>query len=89
MPSDKICLMSFLWGGIKGRVEHSYRVDWAVFPSSQQKQAGKLSKKTTKEEQAQVTMEMTSLRQSDDPKDMASATDSLPDVRILINTLKP
>ena len=34
-------------------------------------------------------MEMTSLRQSDDPKDMASATHSLPDVSISINTLKP
>ena len=41
-------------------------------------------KKTAKEEQAQVTMEMISLRQSGDPKDMASATHSLPDVRILI-----
>ena len=40
------------------------------------------------EEQAQVTMEMTSLRQSDVPKDMVSVTHSLPDVRILINTLK-
>ena len=89
MPSDKICLMSFLWGGIRGRVEHSYRVDWTVFPSSQQKQAGKLLKKTAKEEQAQVTMEMISLRQSGDQKDMASATHSLPDVSILINTLKP
>ena len=46
-------------------------------------------KKTAKEEQAQVTMEMISLRQSGDPKDMASATHSLPDVRILINALKP
>ena len=46
-------------------------------------------KKTAKEEQAQVSMEIISLRQSGDPKDMASATDSLPDVRILINTLKP
>ena len=34
------------------------------------------------EEQAQVTMEMTSLRQSDVPKDMVSVTHSLPDVRI-------
>ena len=41
-------------------------------------------KKTAKEEQAQVTMEMISLRQSDVPKDMASATHSLADVRILI-----
>ena len=41
-------------------------------------------KKTAKEEQAQVTMEMISLRQSGDPEDMASATHSLPDVRILI-----
>ena len=44
-------------------------------------------KKTAKEEQVQVTMEMTSLRQSGDPKDMASATHSLPDVSISINTL--
>ena len=41
-------------------------------------------KETAKEEQAQVTMEMISLRQSGDPKDMASATHSLPDVSILI-----
>ena len=49
-------------------------------------------KKTAKEEQAQVTMEMISLRQIVDPKDMASATHNLPDVRIQkkkINTLKP
>ncbi|XP_073256391.1 platelet-derived growth factor receptor alpha-like isoform X2 [Porites lutea] len=44
-----------------------------------QKQAAKLLKETAKEEQAQVTMEMISLRQSGDPKDMASATHSLPD----------
>ena len=43
-------------------------------------------KKTAKEEQAQVTMEMISLRQSGDPNDVASATNSLPDVRILIHT---
>ena len=34
-------------------------------------------------------MEMISLRQSGVPQDMASATHNLPDVRILINTLKP
>ena len=34
-------------------------------------------------------MEVISLRQSDVPKDIASATHSLPDVRVLINTLKP
>ena len=33
-------------------------------------------------------MEMTSLRQSDAPKDMVSVTHSLPDVRILLNTRK-
>ena len=25
MPSDKIFLMSFLWGGIRGKVEHAYQ----------------------------------------------------------------
>ncbi|CAH3186227.1 unnamed protein product, partial [Porites lobata] len=50
-----------------------------------QKQAGKLLKKTAKEEQPQVTMEMISLRQSGDPKDMASATHSLPDQRFAFN----
>ena len=39
-------------------------------------------KKTSKEEQTHVTMEMTSLRQSDVTPDMASATDNLPDVRM-------
>ena len=33
-------------------------------------------------------MEMTSLRQSDAPKDMVSVTHSLPDVRSLLNTRK-
>ncbi|XP_073256390.1 platelet-derived growth factor receptor alpha-like isoform X1 [Porites lutea] len=50
-----------------------------------QKQAAKLLKETAKEEQAQVTMEMISLRQSGDPKDMASATHSLPDHRFAFN----
>ena len=58
-------------------------------PASEQKQAAKLLKETAKEEQAQVTMEMILLRQSGDQKDMASATHSLPDVSILINTLQP
>ena len=45
-------------------------------------------KKTSEEEQTHVTMEMTSLRQSDVTPDMASATDNLPEVRIKYLTYK-